>query len=301
MPSHVDGNDVDQRIVEASAVVPWCGAVTGWAALRWCGALWFDGDDASGTRLPVDLCVSTHDIRPQSGIAVSGEGLDPRLVRWVDGVPVTDPRFASSFVMRYQATRRRAMVDLEKAMFHDLVSREEMAVFLAGQRGWTGIQQARDALAGSDENSWSPQEGAMRDIWVVQAEKPRPTCNRPLFDLEGHHIATPDLLDPVHGVFGDYDGELHLGRAQRDTDLRREGLLRHHDLEGVVMTAPDTRAPDAFIARLDDAYRRAARHSVADRTWTVEQPGWWTPTDTVARRRALSEDQRLRLLRHRRG
>ncbi len=55
----------------------------------------------------------------------------------------------------------------------------------------------------------------MRMIWVVDAGLPRPLCNMPIFDRHGRHIGTPDLLDPVAGVVGEYDGALHLAGEQR--------------------------------------------------------------------------------------
>lgn len=302
VPSSVPADDVDQRIVEASVMVPARCGLTGWADLRWRGGRWFDGVTPSGDQRPVDVVVSSHTIRPQRGIAVSGEAFDPDLVEWVDGLPLLDARYAVCFCMRYARSWREAAIELSKAAYDDLVSVEEVASFLTpGQNTMTGVPQARRAVAWAEENIWSPQELAASLVWQVDADRPRPLCNRAIFDLDGRHVATPDLLDPVAGVAGEYDGPVHLERGQRDRDLRREGDLRHHDLEMVVMTAPDLHDPTAFIGRLHDAYRRAERRPRSDRTWTIEPPPWWVPTDTVARRRALSDEQRRRLLAHRRA
>ena len=62
------------------------------------------------------------------------------------------------------------------------------------------------------------------------------------------------------------------------------------------MQAGDLADPWPFLARLREAYARARRLPVSERRWTVELPPWWTPTFTVAQRRALSEQQRRRLL-----
>src|SRR3954469_2721021 len=67
---------VEQRIVEAAAVLPAYGGVTGWAALRWLGGTWFDGTDARGQR-PVVLALMDSSIRAQRGIALSEERVDP--------------------------------------------------------------------------------------------------------------------------------------------------------------------------------------------------------------------------------
>lgn len=40
VPAEVDGGLPEQRVVEAAAVLPAFGGVTGWGALRWMGAQW---------------------------------------------------------------------------------------------------------------------------------------------------------------------------------------------------------------------------------------------------------------------
>ncbi len=66
------------------------------------------------------------------------------------------------------------------------------------------------------------------------------------------------------------------------------------------MLAGDLADPLPFLTRLREAYTRAARLPASDRVWTVETPAWWIPTVTVEQRRNLTEDQRDRLLPHRR-
>lgn len=301
VPASVSDDDVDQRILEASVVVPPGCAITGWAALRWQGGRWFDGLTAAGERRPVPVVVGTRDLRSRAGIHVSAEGLNPAMVRWVDGVRVTDPRYAVSFEMRYAPSQRGAVQVLDLAAYSDLVSCSEQAAFHQQQSGWTGIPQARAATPLAAENSWSPMEPLMRLVWVLDGGFPEPLCNRAVFDAAGRHLATPDLIDPVTGVVGEYDGDLHLPREQRHHDVRRHGRLRDHGLEPVTMLAPDLRDPSAFLAELAAAFDRARRRSSFARTWTLEQPGWWTPTETVEQRRALPSALRARILGYRAG
>jgi len=301
VPSHVSNENVEQRIVEASAVVPEGLGITGWAGLSWLGGRWFDGTTAAGERRPVTIAIGTHDIRPQPtyGIAVTGEGLWRRMAIVHDGLRITQAVWSVSFEMRYAEGWRKAVVALDMAAYNDLVSLEEQAEFFTHQNGWTGIPQARKALPFADENSWSPAETLMRLVWVVDAELPPPLCNRPIFDLRGRHLGTPDLIDPETGLMGEYDGPDHLARAQRARDVKRADLLRAHDLESVTMVAEDFQDVDAYLRRLREGRRRAERHPAEQRTWTIEPPSWWTPTVTVAQRRALTAEQRERFLRHR--
>jgi len=296
----VSTDDVDQRIAEASVVVPPGCAITGWAALRWLGGRWFSGLARDGTKLPVTIAVGTHDVRPQPGIAVSAEGLQERLVRVVDGVPITDARYAVSFEMRYARTLESAVTVLDMAAYNDLVSAEDQSAFITpGQNGWTGVPRAREAIGWADENAWSPMETWMRMAWVRDGGFRSPLSNRPVFDRDGRHLGTPDLIDPVAGVIGEYDGDGHLLRTQRDVDLRREARFREHGLQLVTMIAPDAADPTAFIARLTAAYRAAASAPRSARAWTLELPHWWTPTHTVELRSRLTSGERERLLRHR--
>lgn len=298
VPSSVPRDDVQQRIVEASVLVPPCGAITGWAALAWRGARWYDGTDARGEKRPITIVVSTHDIRTQSGIEVSGEGFDPCMIEWVDGVAVSDPRYAVSFLMRYAPSDRHAVVELEKAAYDDFVSVEEMSDFFDNQNGWTGVPRGRAATPRASENTWSPPEGWMVEIWTDAGFR-APLANQPLFDLRGRHLGTPDAIDPESGVMGEFNGAVHLERSQNHLDLRREGSFRAVGLEPVNMVGPDIADPRYFHQRLRTAYRIARARPASDRQWTLEQPSWWIDTSTVAARRALTPDQRRRLLRYR--
>lgn len=296
VPAHVDREDVDQRILEASVVVPPTGAITGWAALRWLGGRWFGGRDASGERLPVQVLISTHDIRPQPGIKPCGEGTSPENIIVVDGVRVTNAAWSTAFAMRYAGTPRRAALQLEMAAYDDLASVTEVSAVLAGQSSWTGVPNARKGVPLAGENAWSPAEFFLKATWVIDGDHPMPLQNVPIFDLHGNHIGTPDLFDPAAGVYGEHDGPHHLSPEQRVADVRRAARFADHHLEGVTMIAGDTYGH--FLERLDAAYERAARRRTR-RTWTITPPDWWVPTMTVAQRRALTPEQRARFLGYR--
>jgi hypothetical protein len=290
---------VEQRIVEAGAVLPAYGAVTGWAALRWLGGSWFDGTHGAG-QLPVTLALMDSSIRPQPGIAISEERLDPSQIRAHAGIRTTDATYALLFEIRHARSDRDALVAADMAAYSDLVSRAELAILVARCPGWDGIGRGRSVVGSMEENVWSPAEVAMREIWTTEAGLPRPLPNQPVFDLEGHLIGTPDLLDPVAGVAGEYDSELHLDSARRRKDREREERFRAAGIEPVAMVTGELGEPWAFITRVRAAYARAGSRPASDRRWTIQQPPWWVPTETVAQRRALTEQQRATWLRHRR-
>ena len=138
-------------------------------------------------------------------------------------------------------------------------------------------------------------------VWMLDAGLPRPLMNQPIFDLTGRHLATPDLLDLESGAAGEYNGAVHPVGSRSAADRRREELLRDHGLECFTLSAADTSDRDQMARRMIAARRRAKWETESERAWTIQQPPWWRPTETVAQRRALSEEDRFRLLAHRRS
>lgn len=297
----VDPTGTDQRIVEAAAALPEDGGgVTGWAGLAWPGLRWFDGTPWGGgpLRLPTLAVGGNRAIRPQARFETSEERLAPGDLIVVDGLRITIPVRSVCYEMRYARSDLDAAITLSMACYDDLVSIEEVAAYADTLNGWTGIPQCRDGIGLAVENAWSPAEVPMGVIWG-RTGLGRPLHNQPVFDLDGRHLGTPDLVDPVTGVLGQYDGGLHLAGAQRYRDLRGEETYRAHGLEVVTMLAGDHRNPTLFLNRLVAAYQRAADIPAHRRRWTLEQPDWWHDTSTVAARRALPPHLRPRLLRYR--
>ena len=301
VPVTAPAGEPQQRSVEAAAVLRRGEAVTGWAALNWLGGHWFTGAAADGLLLPVPV-VTTRELMAPAWIRVSQEHLRAGERRVVDGLPVTDAVRSVSFETRHAASHWRAVAALDMACYSDLVTVAEVASYAARIGPWTGIGRLRAAAAHGDENSWSPQETRMRWVWTEDAGRPRPRCNVPVFDRGGRHVGTPDLLDPVAGVLGQYDGAVHLLGSQRTRDVRLEGEYRALGLECVTMIASD-HADDhrSFLRRLDTAYRNARYAAEADRDWTIRPPRWWVDTSTVEARRNLDALTASRLLRYRRA
>jgi hypothetical protein len=302
VPAEVVVTD-EQQILEAAAVLPRYGAVTGWAGLRWLGARWFTGDPSGrGERRAVDLAISREsDIRRQPGMRLCQEPWSPYDVVVVDGVPVTVPKRSVAFEMRYAESLWKAVTAADMAAYDDLVSLEELSVYAGhaprfGLSAWTGIPQCREAILLADENSWSPRETWLRLVWVRVAGLPTPLMNHAVFDLEGRHIATPDLLDDAAGVAGQYDSALHLDRDARLRDARRDDALRRVGIECFSVVTGETAG--AVAERMLGARGRALAHR-RPRLWTAEPPAWWTSTVTVEQRRALADRDRARLLRYR--
>ena len=290
----------EQRVVEAAAQLPAYGAVTGWGALRWLGATWFEGTDMRRNLRPVALAVGDrHSMRSRPGLEISQEILPPGTIERHRGIRVTSAAWSVAYEMRKAATDEDAIVAFELAALHDLVSIRELARCVHAEL-WIrqGVPRLREVLPLLDENSWSPTEPRMRQSWI-RAGRPRPLTNHPVFTLDGRFVGTPDAIDPGAGVYGLYDGALHLAGKARHRDVLKEAAYRALGLEGVTMMASDLADREPFMRRLHEAYDRAERRAATDRRWRTDLPSWWIPTFTVEQRRALTPAQRARLLGYR--
>lgn len=299
MPSYVEPTP-DQRIVEAAAQLPAHGGVTGWASLRWQGATWFDGTDRGQRQRPVTLALGTrHSKRPNRTISVSQELVPPSEVRRCRGIRVTSALWSVAFEMRKAHNDVDAVVAFDMAAYADLVSVAALAAFI-DEALWIrqGVQRVRDLMPLLDENAWSPMESLMRLAWQ-SGGFPRALTNHPVHDVHGRFVGTPDLFDVDAGVYGLYDGALHLAGQVRSGDVVKEAAYRSLGLEGVTMMAGDLNDTGPFLQRLRLAYARAGRRPPEARRWLAEPPAWWVPTFTVTQRRALSAYDRTRLLRYR--
>lgn len=302
LPMELDSTDLFQRIVEAAAQLPAYGGVTGWAGLSWMGGVWFGGVGRSGELQDVPVAVSSgHRMRSRRGLRISQEVVAPRMLERHDGVRVTEPLWSVAYEMRTAASDEAAVVSFDMAAFNDLVSIEELRAYVDTDLvARQGVERVRRVLELLDENSWSPKEPVMRLTWQQQVPGVEVLMNRPVFDLRGRFVGTPDGIDPRAGVYVMYDGALHLAGHVRHVDVAKEAAYRALGLEGATMMAGDLADRAPFQHRLDEAYARAARKPDSDRAWSLQTPPWWLDTTTVVARRSLSEEDRRRLLAHRR-
>ena len=297
VPVGTDSSALDQRIVEAMAGMPDGAAVTGWASLGWRRAPWFHGLAADGTRLDVPVAVDrVRGVRRRPGVELSEDWLFDGDIESVDGLRVTRAERSVSYEVCRARTLTAAVRTIDMAAAADLVDLASLERYGARLVGRPGVRLLRLALAAADENVWSPQEVPLRLLWR-RAITCTLAANRPLFDLSGRHLLTPDVIDEEAGVAGEYNGAIHLEAGPRRVDLDREELYRDHGLELVTMMSAARPDAASFLRRLHAAYRRAAQRRGGPRSWTTVQPDWWVDTSTVARRRALTADQRAVWLR----
>lgn len=224
VPADTDSAALEQRIVEAVLGCAGPAMATGWAGLAWLGGRWFGGLAPDG-RTPRAVPVALGDrraVRPRPGVQVTEDWLfvDDRIE--VDGLPLTTPERSVTWEARRARTLVAAVQVIDMAAYDDLVDVETLGDYVARLPCRPGVVRLREALRWSDENAWSPREVAMRLCWRRERPWSNPRSNVPLFDFDGHHLLTPDLLDVDRGVAGEYDGAVHLGDEARRRDLDRK-------------------------------------------------------------------------------
>lgn len=279
MPAEADETIVEQRILEQGSRIATSGAVTGWAALRWRGASFFDGVDAAGARLPIPLVVGDYRLRGDSRVVISRAQLAPTERTMTGGIWCTTVQRALFDEMRLAAGVRAAVVAMDMAAAARLISVELMTRYVMQRSAWTGVGMVRAALGLSSDHSRSPQETRMRLVWVLDAGLPPPLCNVLVFDSSGHLLGIPDLFDPVAGLVGEYNGADHRELDRRRSDNAREERFRTVGLEYFELVEGDLRQRPLVVRRMHQTRARARFAAPEDRRWTLTPPPWWQPRE----------------------
>ncbi|MDP9822248.1 hypothetical protein [Nocardioides massiliensis] len=278
---------VEQRIAEE-----WCNLpgsrVTGWAACRLWGAAFADGETAEGDHLDVPLLLP----RERSARRRSGRVVSRRIVpeahhasRW--RIATLTPGMAAVEATAAIGDERERIVFLEMMFAAGATLPEWVSTALdaAPVRGRTSVGQA---LATAGERSVSPNESRLRLVWTRDVGLAEPLVNQDLFDVHGRFLARVDLLDPVLGLVGEYDGAAHRSASRHHRDVAREADLRDAGLEvvrivGGELTTEAGRAAAALQLRRG-AQRASPRGVEARWSLTGGRRPWLTACDHLRAR-----------------
>lgn len=267
---------VEQRIVEQAARLRpngRSGCVTGWAALRWRGAAFFDGLAPGGeVELPVPLSLGSAgaQLRPAPGCVLERVQLAPAEREVVAGLPVTSTQRALFDEVRRRSSLWSAVEAIDMAAAAGLISVWLFATYVGDMNSRNGAPLARHAVSLAVDESRSPRETWFRLVWTLLAGLPEPLVNEPVYDHDGRLIGIPDLLDPVAGLVGEYDGAHHKSVEQHRRDVRREEDFRDHGLECVTVVRGDSR--NVAATRVSAARGRAKFLPRESCAWTLERP-----------------------------
>jgi hypothetical protein len=276
VPAEVDSTVVEQRILEQAQRIRGEGAITGWAALRWRGATFFDGTGPRGEgQVPVPLAVGQARLRPDPRIEISQAQFAPSERTKTGGIWCATVQRALFDAMRLAPDLRAAVVCMDMAAAARLTSVALMTTYVTMRPAWTGVPLVRQALALASNGSRSPQETRMRLVWVLDALLPSPLCNVPVFSLHGGLLGYPDIFDPVSGTIGEYDGDDHKDAARHRRDVSREAAFRDHGLEYFTVVGGDLQNRSLVVNRMHSARARSRFDPPDERLWTLDPPPWW--------------------------
>lgn len=274
VPADTPADCVFQHVLQQGARVGAHGAVTGWASLRFRGARYFDGT-VDGDLAPVPLVVGDACLRTGPASVISREQLASGERELVGGIWCTTPERALFDEIRRHRMLWRAVADVEVAVAAGLVSFAGFATYVRGRNPWTGIGFARDVVALAGFGCWSRPEVRMALTWTLDTGFGRPLCNVPVFDRRERLVAIVDLLDPVAGCVGEYQGGHHEEHEQHRDDVAREQALREVGLEVFEVVAGDHGTPGLVESRMRSARSRSLFLPEDVRPWTLDQPAWW--------------------------
>jgi hypothetical protein len=206
--------------------------------------------------LPVFVCMTQSDPRPlRAGI---------RSIRLAHAVPldtIQGIRTATPFEVLLACARDLCVVDLvvllDGALFVGDVHLEELARLVASTCHRRGLALLRTALALADPRSESPWETLLRLLLVL--------CGvhvHPQYEVPGTFgaLGRADLWVVGTRTLQEFDGEVHLERAQHKRDLRRLRRLDREQWTRHGYTADDVLHRAVGILRdADDAIGREHR------------------------------------------
>ena len=257
VPSSVDSNVVEQRILEQGSRIPAYGAVTGWAALRWHGATYFDGTGYDGELLPVPLIL--HDgIRPDPRFTQTESQLACTELSVVDGLPVTTVQRALFDEVRRTRNVRESAVAIGMTAAARLISvRSVRDVRRPAQR--LGGCASRTRGSGAWLATTADHRRSTAWCWCGSSTPVsiRRCATERCSTSTAGSSALPDLLDVEAGLVGEYQGEDHKDGARHRKDVEREECFRDHGLEYFELVGGDIARRHVAVNRMLSARRRA--------------------------------------------
>ena len=151
----------------------------------------------------------------------------------------------------------RALANVDGMLALRLFEHHELDAEIRRYRGMRWVTHLRTVVPMADPRAQSPAESMLRFHWVTSG-LPQPVPQHPVHDIDGNEIYYLDLLDPVNGVAGEYDGVEFHGEDRRQHDAeRRDWIESHHPISIEVFTRTDLFGPRADpVPKLRRAYRQ---------------------------------------------
>ncbi|UQX87766.1 hypothetical protein M6D93_15880 [Jatrophihabitans telluris] len=245
-----DCADAFVRIAAGCAVSGPRAVVIGWSAalLHGVPTTFVDGRWEEDELLPVAINPRTK-CRQREGILRSYSQLLDSDVVQIGGLSVSTGTRTLFDVLRLSRGRVQALQLADACVRFGVSSPDELTSYASKRKRWPGIRRVRALAPLLTAFAESPMESAFRLHWL-DAGLRQPLVNPSIFDSFGNFVARVDLLDPVSGLVGEYDGEWHERGDRPRADLRRIGKLERLGFTTVRVTRDLMRGGGVEAARL---------------------------------------------------
>jgi hypothetical protein len=213
--------------------------VAGWSAAVLLGVptAFIDGLWLGADFRPV--CINPRvKTRQRVGVQFTFSSLEPGDVLRVGGTQTTSGVRTTFDCLRFGRGRADALAQGDACLRFGLTTPDELEAYAAERRRWPGIRRVRELLPLLSPFAESPKESWMRLVWV-DAGLPAPLVNPTLIAPDGTHLAKVDLLEPLTGLVGEYDGAWHELGSQPILDQVRQSLVSAGGFAFVRSTSTD--------------------------------------------------------------
>jgi hypothetical protein len=263
------------RIHAALAVAPVDAVLSGWAAavVQGVPSDFLDGTWDGKTLMPVDFSVPGKDgARRRRGVRLRWSTVPAESTVTYQTRLMTNGLRTTVDLARWSRTPARALAAVDLALRHGLTTAPELRAFLSLMKRRQGMPLARAAAGVGTTDAESPKESELRYYWLASGLPP-PIVNAWIYDLRGTCLGRVDLLEPVSGYVGEFNGHWHEMWDRPELDARRNAGLRSLNLTLDEFTLFDVGGMGQGLCekRLKSGYAKAQQRDPRHDAWVCPQ------------------------------
>ena len=263
------------RIHAALAVAPADAVLSGWSAAVVHGVPsdFLDGTWDGKAMMPVQFSVPAKDgARQRQGVRLRWSTVPQEHTVGYQGRLVTNPLRTAVDLARWSRTPARALAAVDLSLRHGLTTAQEIQAFLPMMKRRQGMPLVRAAVGVGTVGAESPMESELRYYWL-ESGLPPPIVNAWIYDLRGACMGRVDLLEPVSGYVGEFNGHWHEMWDRPALDAGRSAGLRSLNLTLDEFTRFDVGGEGRFLleGRLLSGYAKAQQRDPRHDAWFCPQ------------------------------
>jgi len=263
------------RIHAALAVAPADAVLSGWAAAVAHGVPsdFVDGTWDGKTTMPVDFSVPGKDgARRRRGVRLRWSTVPAEDTVTYQTRLMTNGLRTTVDLARWSRSPARALAAIDLGLRHELTTVQELRTFLPLMKRRQGMPLVRAAAGVATMDAESPKESELRYYWL-ESGLPPPIVNAWIYDLRGTCLGRVDLLEPISGYVGEFNGHWHDMWDRPERDAHRNAGLRSLNLTLDEFTRADVGGDSKALCeqRLLSGYAKAQQRDPRHDAWLCPQ------------------------------